>query len=65
MNKRSGYSPEVRERAVCLVIMGEHEYPSRWAAIQSIAARPGCGAETLHCWMNKKAVDAGNKSGVT
>ena len=36
MNKRSGYSPEVRERTVRLVLTGEHEHQSRWAAIKSV-----------------------------
>ena len=37
MNKRLGYSPEVRERAVRLVLTSEHEHTYRWAAIQSVA----------------------------
>ena len=41
MNKRPGYSPEVRERAVRLVLTSEHEHTSVWAAIQSIATKMG------------------------
>jgi len=65
VNKRPGYSPEVRERAVRLVLTGEHEQKSRWAAIQSIAAKIGCTPETLRTWVNKIEVDAGQKPGVT
>jgi len=65
MNKRRGYSPEVRERAVRLVLTSEHEHPSRWSAIQSIATKIGCTPETLRSWINKMEVDSGSKPGVT
>ena len=65
MNKRPGYSPEVRERAVRLVLTSEHEHSSRWAAIKSIATKIGCTAETLRLWVNKMEVDTDAKSGVT
>ena len=65
MNKRPGYSPEVRERAVRLVLTSEHEHTSRWAAIQSIATKMGCTPETLRSWVSKMEVDSGAKPGVT
>ena len=65
MNKRMGYSPEVRERAVRLVLTTEHEHSSRWAAIQSVAAKIGCTAETLRRWINLSEVDSGITAGVT
>ena len=65
MNKRPSYSPEVRERAVRLVLTSEHEHSSRWAAIQSIAAKIGCTPETLRAWINRTEVDTGVKAGVT
>ena len=65
MKKRPGYSPEVRERAVRLVLTCEHEHPSRWAAMQSIATKIGCTPETLRSWVNKIEVDTGTKPGVT
>lgn len=65
MNKRPGYSPEVRERAVRLVLTSEHEHASRWAAIKSIAQKIGCTPETLRSWVNKVEVDSGQKPGVT
>ena len=39
MNKRTRYSPEVRERAVGLVFEHESEYESQWAAIGSVAPK--------------------------
>ena len=65
MNKRPGYSPEVRERAVRLVLTSEHEHSSRWVAIQSIATKIGCTPETLRSWINKIEVDSGTKPGVS
>ena len=65
MNKRPGYSQEVRERAVRLVLTSEHDHSSRWAATQSVAAKIGCTPETLRTWINKIEVDSGAKPGVT
>jgi transposase len=53
MNKTKRYSPEVRERAVRLVIEQQGEYPSLWAAICSIAGKIGCTPETLRSWHKK------------
>ena len=47
------YSPEIRERAVRMVHEHQSEYPSEWAAIQSIAIKIGCTAETLRCWIRR------------
>jgi len=65
MNRRPGYSKEVRERAVRLVLTGEHEHSSRWAAIQSIASKIGCTPETLRAWLKKMEVDVGTAPGIT
>ena len=49
MSKKSKqFSPEVRERAVRMVLEHRGEYPSLWAAIDSIAPHIGCVPQTLH-----------------
>jgi transposase len=65
MAKRTRYSQEVRERAVRMVLEHRGEYASEWAAIQSVASKIGCSAETLRNWVRRTQVDAGSREGVT
>ena len=65
MKKLNKFSPEVRERAVRLVQEHRGEYPSLWAAIESIAPKIGCVPQTLHEWIKRAEVDAGKREGVT
>ena len=64
-NATQKYSPEVRERAVRLVQEHRGEYPSLWAAIESLAPKIGCVPQTLHGWVRKYEVDTGLRDGVT
>lgn len=59
------FSPEVRARAVRMVLDHESEHSSRWATVSSIAAKIGCAAHTLHEWVKKAEVDSGQKPGLT
>ena len=65
MPGRSKYSPEVRERAVRLVLEHRRDYPSQWAAISSIASKCGMTTETLRKWVRQAEVDSGGRAGLT
>jgi len=65
MKKSSKFSPDVRERAVRLVQDHRGEYPSLWAAIESIAPKIGCVPHTLLDWVKQTEVDAGMRPGVS
>ena len=64
MNKSKRYPPEVRERAVRMVLARQAEEGSRWSAITSIAAKLGCTGETLRRWVLRSEVDQGTRPGV-
>ena len=65
MSKLNRYSPEVRERAVRLVREQRPNYESEWAAMESIAAKIGCTAETLRKWVRQGERDEGKRPGLT
>lgn len=64
MKKSDQYSPEVRERAVRLVREHQSEYDSEWAAMESIAAKIGCTAETLRKWVRRAERAEGKRPGL-
>jgi transposase len=62
--KTKKFSPEVRDRAVRIVLEHGREHPSRWAAVCSVAAKIGCSAPTLHEWVKRAEVNSGARAGV-
>jgi|SRR4029434_8684880 transposase len=65
MARTSRFSPEVKERAVRMVVEHGEEHASQWAAIRSIAPKLGCAAETLRNWVRRAERDQGKRSGLT
>ena len=65
MRKSNKFSPEVRERAVRMVHEQRDQYPSLWAAVESIAPKIGCVPQTLLDWVKQSEVDAGTRPGAT
>jgi transposase len=65
MNKSKKFSPEVRERAVRMVQEHRGEYPSLWAAVESIAPKIGCVPQTLLDWVKRAQIDAGSRPGTS
>lgn len=63
--KARQYSAEVRERAVRLVREHKQEHTSQWAAIQSVASKIGCTAETLRNWVRQAERDGGRRPGLS
>jgi len=65
MGTQSKFSAEVRERAVRMVLEHQHEHGSQWAAMESIAGKIDCTAETLRKWVRRAERDSGLRAGLT
>ena len=63
--KSNRFSPEVRERAVRMVLEHRGEYPSLWACIESIAPKIGCVPQTLNDWVKQHEIDTGAREGLS
>jgi transposase-like protein len=61
----SKYDPEMRARAVRLVLEHREDYPSEWAAITAVSKRLGMNAETLRNWIRQQQIDDGDRDGVS
>jgi len=62
MGRQTRFSAEVRERSVRMVLEQQHEHGSQWAAMESIAAKIGCTAETLRKWVCRAERDSGQRA---
>ncbi len=65
MGRPSRFAPEVRERAVRMVLEHRDEHDSQWATITSIAEKIGCSPETLRKWVRQSERDQGVRGGLT
>jgi len=65
MARKSKFSPEVKERAVRMVLEQEGRYGSRWEALRSIAGKIGCTAESLRKWVQQAEIDSGRRGGLS
>ncbi|MBE5254235.1 IS3 family transposase [Mixta sp. Marseille-Q2057] len=63
MTKNTRFSPEIRQRAVRMVLECQDGYDSQWAALSSIAPKIGCTPETLRIWLRQYERDAGGGDG--
>ena len=57
------YPPELRERAVRMLLEQRSEYRSEYVAINSIAPKIGCTPETLRVWVRQHERDTGGGDG--
>ena len=58
MSKHTKFSPEVRDRAIRMVYEVRESHTSQWAAIEAVASKIGCTAQTLSSWIRKAAAPA-------
>ncbi len=58
------YSPEVRDRAIRMVVDHRGEYPSQWAAITSVASKLAMTPETLRHRVRQAKIDTGEREGM-
>ncbi len=65
MTRTNRYSPEVRERAVRMVVEHLDDDSSEWAAITSVSSKLGMTPETLRVWVRRAQIDRGLRPGLT
>ena len=65
MSGSTRYSPELRERAVRMVIENRQDYPSEWATFTAVSKLFGMSPETLRTWVRRTQVDSGSRPGLT
>jgi Transposase. len=59
------YPPELRERAVRMVLETIEQRGDRFGVVTSVARQLGIGVESLRSWVAQAEVDGGQRGGVT
>ena len=59
------YPPELKERAVRMVVDLQRQDPGDKTVISRVARQLGVGLESLRTWVKRAAVDAGTRPGAT
>lgn len=59
------FPPEIRERAVRMVLEHQHEHETQWEAIRSVAEKIGASSETVRKWVRRAEIDGGVRPGRT
>jgi len=65
MSGSTRYSPELRQRAVRMVLDNRPDYPSEWATFSAVSKLFGTPPETLRTWVRKTQVDTGSRPGLS
>jgi len=65
MPTKKQYPPELRERAVAMVLEWRRERNRTDGGLNEVAEKLGVHPESVRNWINRKQVDAGERPGLT